>query len=144
LLLQLMGMRKSHFFIPLILFAVAIGQWMVPSFAMAVIAYGFTKSIDYSLFGVLREMLFLPLKLDEKYRAKAVIDIFAHRTSKAFASFLLLGIQMLVGSLVFLWANYLLFIVFLSWLAVVAFLFKKSELQEAFAIEKSSKESAVS
>lgn len=135
LLLKLIGLRNSHFFIPAILSVMAFGQWMIPSFAVTAIAYSLTKSIDYSIFGVLREMLFLPLKLDEKYRAKAVIDVFAHRTSKAFASCLLIGLEWFVGSQVFALANYLLFAVFLGWFAVVAFLFKKSELQEATASE---------
>jgi ATP:ADP antiporter, AAA family len=135
LLLKLIGLRNSHFFIPLILCTTAFGQWLLPSFAMVTIAYSLTKSIDYSIFGVMREMLFLPLKLDEKYRAKAVIDVFAHRTSKALASFLLLGLQWVVGSQVFSLANYLLFVIFLAWLAIVAFLFKKSELMESPANE---------
>jgi ATP/ADP translocase len=135
LLLKMIGLRNSHFFIPLVLCATAVGQWMIPSFAMATIAYSITKSVDYSIFGVLREMLFLPLKLDEKYRAKAVIDVFAHRTSKAFASFLLLGLEWVVGSQVFSMANYLLFALFIAWLAVVAFVFKKSEFQETVARE---------
>lgn len=131
LLLKLIGLRNSHFIIPFILFSMALGQWFLPSFAMITLAYGMTKSIDYSLFGFLREMLFLPLKLDEKYRAKAVIDVFAHRTSKALISFLLLGLQWIVGSQVFSLTNYLIFAVFLGWILVVAFLFKKSELVEA-------------
>jgi ATP/ADP translocase len=129
-LLKVLGLRNSHFFVPALLCMMAFGQWIFPSFAMTAVAYSLTKSIDYSIFGVLREMLFLPLKLDEKYRAKAVIDIFAHRTSKALASFLLIGFEWFVGSQVFALANYLLFGVFLGWFAVVAFLFKKSEFLE--------------
>jgi ATP/ADP translocase len=41
------------------------------------------RSIFLSLFGVIREMLYVPLQLDEKFRAKAIIDVFAYRTSKA-------------------------------------------------------------
>jgi len=130
-LLKVIGLRNSHFFIPAILCAMAFGQWMIPTFAMTAVAYSLTKSIDYSIFGVLREMLFLPLKLDEKYRAKAVIDVFAHRTSKALASFMLIGLEWFVGERVFSLANYLLFVIFIGWFAVVAFLFKKSELQES-------------
>lgn len=135
ILLKTIGLRNSHFFIPAILTVMAVGQWVVPSFAMTAFAYSLTKSIDYSIFGVLREMLFLPLKLDEKYRAKAVIDVFAHRTSKALASFLLIGLEWFVGAQVFALANYFLFAVFIGWFVVVAFLFKKSELQEVSVSE---------
>ena len=37
-------------------------------------------------------MLYVPLQPDEKYRAKAIIDVFAYRTSKAFASLLILSV----------------------------------------------------
>jgi ATP:ADP antiporter, AAA family len=130
LLVGVLGVRGSHFFIPLVLFSTAVGQWISPGFAAAAFAYIFTKSIDFSLFGVAREMLFVPLKLDEKFRAKAVIDVFAYRTSKAFASFLILGLQFYVGSAVFSLANYLSFAVFAAWLAVVAVFFYKYNPQE--------------
>jgi ATP/ADP translocase len=129
-LIQMIGLRNSHFLIPLVLFMAAIGQWMFPCFALTLFSYGLTKSMDYSLFTVLREILFVPLRLDEKYRAKAVIDVFAHRTSKALASLLLLGLQLVVGVRVFSMTNYLLFAVFIGWLLAVRFLFKKAELQE--------------
>ena len=37
-------------------------------------------------------MLYIPLKADEKFRARAVIDVFAHRSSKAFSSVLIIGV----------------------------------------------------
>jgi len=49
------------------------------------------KALDFSVLGVIREMLYIPLKPDEKYRARAVIDVFAHRSSKAFSSILIIG-----------------------------------------------------
>ena len=108
---------------------------MIPSFAMTAFAYSLTKSIDYSIFGVLREMLFLPLKLDEKYRAKAVIDVFAHRTSKALASFLLIGSGMVCWRPGFCFGQ-LSIICSFSWLVCCCrFSFQKSELQEVSATD---------
>jgi ATP:ADP antiporter, AAA family len=128
LMLKWLGLKNSHYLIPLLLCTIVTGSCLIPGFAMAAVAYGFTKSIDYSLFGVVREMLFLPLKLDEKFRAKAVIDVFAYRTSKAIASFLLLGLQFYVGATVFSLTNYLLIGVLFAWIAVVTLLFKKYPL----------------
>ncbi len=132
LMLKILGFRNSHYFVPLLLFLTTVGQLTVPGLTMAVLAYSFTKSIDYSLFGVIRELLFVPLKMDEKFRAKAVIDVFAYRTSKAFASFFLLGLQFYVGSQVFILSNYFLCVVFAAWVLVVAVLFRKFHLLQAY------------
>ena len=40
-------------------------------------------------------MLYVPLKTDEKFMAKAIIDVFAYRSAKAFASVFVLGMQLL-------------------------------------------------
>ena len=125
LLIHVLGLRGSHFLVPLLLSAGVIGQFFMPGFAMIAFAFVFTKSIDFSLFGVIREMLFVPLNMDEKYRAKAVIDVFAYRTSKAIASFMLLGLQFLVGSMAFHLSVYLSIAIFALWMVTVAFLFRR-------------------
>jgi ATP/ADP translocase len=51
------------------------------------------KSFDFSLFSIVKEMMYIPLKSDEKFRAKAFIDIFAYRTSKALAAFFIFGMH---------------------------------------------------
>jgi len=48
------------------------------------------KACDFSLFGVLKEMLYIPLSQEEKFQAKAIIDVFAYRSAKAVASCLIL------------------------------------------------------
>lgn len=130
-LLKFIGLRNSHFLIPSLLCCAALGQLFIPGFVMVACAYAFTKAIDFSLFGVLREMLFIPLKLDEKFRAKAVIDIFAYRTSKAMASLLLLGLQAWVGAAIFTLTSYLSIAIFFVWIFVVALLFVKSSESKA-------------
>jgi len=61
------------------------------------------KSLDFSVFGVVKEMLYIPLKPDEKFRAKAVIDVFAYRSSKAVASLLILFITAFVSNQMLTW-----------------------------------------
>lgn len=125
LLLKVLGLQKSHVLIPLLLTTTVIGGWAYPCFAMASLAYVFTKSIDYSLFGVLREMLWVPLKLDEKFRAKSVIDVFVYRTSKACISFLLIGLQWATGAAAFAYASYISFGVLAAWFIVLFLVFAK-------------------
>ena len=60
---------------------------------MASSFYAYMKATDFCFFALIRKMLFVPLNLDEKFRAKAIIDVFAYRTAKAGASLLLLVVQ---------------------------------------------------
>jgi AAA family ATP:ADP antiporter len=93
LLLPRLGFFGAHLSVPVLLAGAAALQILFPTFIVATFGIIAIKAIDFSFFSVLREMLYAPLKLDEKYRAKAIIDVLAHRSSKAFASLLLLGLS---------------------------------------------------
>lgn len=126
LMVHLFGVRGSHLFIPLILLGNAMVALMIPTFAIISLSYIFIKSIDFSLFGVVREMLYIPLKLDEKFRAKAIIDVFAYRSSKAFVSICILGLQFLIGSEILGVAGIISALTCLGWVFVAAFMLQKA------------------
>lgn len=114
LIVHYIGLRRAHLMIPLFLGAGAAGYVFIPSFALLSYNYGMVKSFDYSLFSIMKEMLYVPLKVEEKFKAKAFIDVFAYRSSKAFASLILLLIpsgMLLSCSLV---------AIFLFWFVVIA------------------------
>jgi AAA family ATP:ADP antiporter len=127
LLVHYLGIKRSHFLIPILLCSNALAFAFFPVFGMISFAYVTIKSVDFSIFGVIKEMLYIPLKIDEKFRAKAVIDVFVHRAAKAFASLLILGIQFVpsIHALSFLsWANVT---VFALWCLVVFNFFREKE-----------------
>lgn len=130
LMVHLLGLKRSHFFIPMLLCATAFFSLGLPSFAIISLGYVFIKSVDFSLFGIIREMLYIPLQLDEKFRAKAVIDVFAYRTSKALVSVCILVLQAVVGAAILSWISALSILIFIAWMAVVALMFKKYRPQE--------------
>lgn len=127
LVVKTIGLRKSHYLVPTLLCISAIGSLVHPVFGMITFSYIFLKSIDFSLFGVIREMLYVPLKLDEKYRAKAIIDVFAYRTSKAVVSVVLLSVQAVAGSYLLELTGYISIAVFIGWLLTIGMLFKRRE-----------------
>lgn len=131
LVVKYLDLQKGHMLVPFLLCIPVLGQCIAPGFTMAVTAMSLTKLVDYSLFGVMREMLFVPLSLDEKYRAKAIIDVFAYRSSKALASFLLIGLQAFFGMQVYALSNYFLLAVFVAWGFVVAFMLKQKTAEVA-------------
>jgi ATP:ADP antiporter, AAA family len=127
LMIRMMGLRGSHFLVPILLCSSALSAMALPTFAILSASYVFLKAVDFSLFGVIREMLYVPLQLDAKFRAKAIIDVFAYRTSKALVSLGLLFLQIVAGSYLLKLTSYISIGVFIGWLATVAILFRKRE-----------------
>jgi ATP/ADP translocase len=107
--------------LPLMLLMSAVGLMIAPSFALISFSFVFTKAIDFSLFGILREMLYIPLKTEEKFQAKAVIDVFVHRSAKAVVSIGILALNFFAGKELLSWVSPAAAGVFVLWLAVVWF-----------------------
>ncbi|MDN3505273.1 MAG: Npt1/Npt2 family nucleotide transporter [Rhabdochlamydiaceae bacterium] len=123
-LIHLIGIRRTHFIIPFFLGSLALGMSFFPAFSLIAFSYASIKAIDYSIFGVVKEMLYIPLTNEEKFQAKAVIDIFVYRTAKAFASFLIIGLQFFVIAQLQQKISFSLVVVFFFWLLSVVFLYK--------------------
>ncbi|PIS02924.1 MAG: hypothetical protein COT85_02520 [Chlamydiae bacterium CG10_big_fil_rev_8_21_14_0_10_42_34] len=126
LVIKTLGVKGSHILIPILLCTSALFSFAMPGFAIVSFSYVFLKAIDFSLFGVIREMLYVPLQLDAKFRAKAIIDVFAYRTSKALVSFGLIALQAVASSYILQLTSYLSILIFIGWLGTVAFLFRRS------------------
>jgi len=94
ILVTLLGLRTSHFIIPMTLLINGALLFAMPSFALVSMTFVTIKSLEYSLFNISKEMLYIPMKSGAKFKAKAFIDVFAYRSSKALASLIILGVQM--------------------------------------------------
>ncbi len=129
-LVHFLGLKRAHKLVPMLLGVNSFAFLLFPSFGMATYAFATIKSLDYSLFGIIREMLYIPLKLDEKYRAKAIIDVFAYRSAKAFASLFLIFIQNITGLNIILLISVMSTIIYLFWIKIVSLMFKKQEVQK--------------
>ncbi len=130
LFIRFVGLRKTHLLLPGVLLVNGISYLLRPTFGMIVYSFSVIKTFDYSIFNIIKEMLYIPLQKNEKFKAKAVIDIFAYRSAKAFASLLILFLQLFFSSYLsyaFSWAN-----IFLAsiWMASLFFLFKDKSLQK--------------
>lgn len=86
LMLHWIPLRRIHLAIPLI-HLVAISVMIVHGgLGSAVGAYVIFKSIDYSVFRAAKELLYIPLGFDARYRVKEVIDVMGYRLGKGGAS----------------------------------------------------------
>ncbi len=131
LLIHFLGIKRSHFLVPSMLCLISISFLFFPVFAMISFSYITIKSFDFSLFGVIREIMYIKLPKDEKFRAKAVIDVFAHRTAKALASFLILGLQLCIGIQTQQVLTWLGITIFVLWCLFVKNMLKDYELTPA-------------
>ena len=124
LLVRLIGLERSHLAIPIVLSAYAIGFLFFPTFPFICLYFANIKALDYSIFGIIKEMLYIPLKVDEKFKAKAIIDVFAYRTAKAFASLIILGFGFITSINLNTLLSYGVLLIFLAWMVAVLVLFK--------------------
>lgn len=112
LLIHFFGLQKSHLIVPVFLGINAVSLLFFPVLGVVTYSFLMIKCFDFSVFSVIKEMLYIPLRIEEKFQAKALIDVFITRASKAIASFFILFMQyfFITNSLVFLsWVNLSLF-----------------------------------
>ncbi|MGB9595881.1 MAG: Npt1/Npt2 family nucleotide transporter, partial [Candidatus Poribacteria bacterium] len=57
-----------------------------PSLFTGGLAYLVFKAFDYSIFRAGKEIFYMPLSFDSRYRAKEVIDAFGYRASKGISA----------------------------------------------------------
>jgi ATP:ADP antiporter, AAA family len=127
LLIHFLGIKRSHLLIPSLLCLNSVAFQFFPVFGVISFAYISIKSCDFSLFAIIKEILYIPLKPDEKFRAKAVIDIFAYRSSKAIASVIILGLQAILGNTFLPILNWGSIALFTVWIGIVIALLKEPE-----------------
>ncbi len=75
-----------HSAIPVLNLAGAAASLLVPGLLPAAAGYIVFKVLDYSIFRAAKEILYIPLSFDARYRAKEVIDAFGYRLGKGVSS----------------------------------------------------------
>ncbi len=133
LLIHYLGIKRSHYFVPILLGINSMLLLIFPSFSVAIYCFTSIKSIDYSFFGIIREMFYIPLKINEKYRAKAIIDVFAYRSAKAFASLFLILAQSLVFLNISIMISIISVVIAICWIKIISLLFKYKKENVEFA-----------
>lgn len=93
LLLRWVPLRIIHTAIPLVHASMAALLIAFPVLGVGALAFGAFKTLDYSLFRAAKEILYIGLPFDSRYRAKAVIDAFGYRLAKGGMSALLGGLN---------------------------------------------------
>jgi len=93
LALRFLPLGLIHAAIPFVHIVAASAIILSPSLTTAGLGYFLFKIFDYSLFRAAKEILYIPLSFDARYRAKEVIDVFGYRVSKGGTSLAILLLQ---------------------------------------------------
>lgn len=129
-LIHFLGLRKSHILIPSILLINAMAYLLRPTFALMTYSFGVIKTFDYSIFNIIKEMLYIPLKVGEKFKGKAVIDVFAYRSAKALGSILIVAMQAIYPNHLSKALSWVHIALFLAWITFALILLKEESTQE--------------
>ncbi len=89
-LIKRFGIKITLFLSPLILFIGSIGIAAAPLLGMAIFLKGSEKSLSLSLNQSIREILYIPVPPELKFKAKVFIDMFLNRFAKGICAILLL------------------------------------------------------
>ncbi|MCH7741255.1 MAG: hypothetical protein IIB71_01165 [Proteobacteria bacterium] len=93
MLLSFMAIRWVHLLLPLIHIVAITMAIIEPNVITVGLAFFLFKAFDYSIFRAAKELLYIPLSFDERYRAKEVIDVFGYRAGKGGSSVVIVLLQ---------------------------------------------------
>ncbi|VHO03135.1 Npt1/Npt2 family nucleotide transporter [Candidatus Rhabdochlamydia sp. T3358] len=127
-LVRFFGVKRLHVGIPMLLCIMSIFCFLFPAFGMITLTFVILKTFDFSLFSIIKEMLYIPLNSDQKFRAKAFIDVFLYRFAKAFASLIILSLQAVLSTSLLPVLNATIVFIFTIWIAVAMYQLKETDL----------------
>ena len=80
--LRFVSLKIIHIGIPIVHLFNGLVLTLKPSLRTSARAFLTFKALDYSLFRAAKELFYMPLSYDERYRAKQIIDSFGYRFAK--------------------------------------------------------------
>ena len=95
-ILKNFGMRIALLILPFLLLLCSLGIFFIPAAGMiywAVTIKGVDKCLSHSLSQSVREVLYIPVPQDIKYKAKVFIDMFLNKFADGLAGLVLIGIS---------------------------------------------------
>jgi len=93
ILLSLLSLRRVHILMPLIHLVAITAAIIEPTVFSVGLAFFLFKAFDYSVFRAAKEIIYIPLSYDTRYRAKEIIDVFGYRSSKGGSSAVIVFLQ---------------------------------------------------
>jgi AAA family ATP:ADP antiporter len=121
------GVGVALLFLPISILLGSLGFLIVPTLLFATMMSASDNSLNYSINQSAREALYVPTSKDEKYKAKAFIDMFVQRFAKVIAVVVNLVVVAYVSIDQVRWLSLVAILVIVGWAAIARFAGKKFE-----------------
>jgi AAA family ATP:ADP antiporter len=131
-MLHFLGLLLSLVLVPAIMGAGSFVFFFAPTMGVLFGTRLANKSLTYSIFRSAKEILYIPLSYIEKYKGKAVIDMFIYRFAKGGIGAVIIGMQavMVVTAVTI---NYMVVGLIVVWIFIVPLLIKEYQKREDVA-----------
>ena len=128
-MLHFLGLLLSLVLVPAIMGAGSLVFFFAPTMAVLFGTRLANKSLTYSIFRSAKEILYIPLSYIEKYKGKAVIDMFIYRFAKGGIGAVIIGMQA-VMAVTAVRINYMVVGLIVVWILIVPILIKEYKKRE--------------
>jgi len=128
-ILHFLGLLLSLVLVPAIMGAGSFAFFFLPTMTVLFGTRVANKSLTYSLFRAAKEILYIPLTYIEKYKGKAVIDMFVYRFAKGGIGAVIIGLQAVMAVTPFT-INYMIIALILIWMLMVPLLIAEYRTRE--------------
>jgi len=128
-MLHFLGLMLSLILVPVIMGVGACAFFLVPTMTVLFATRVSNKSLTYSVFRSAKEILYIPLSFIEKYKGKAVIDMFVYRFAKGGIGAIVIGLQAVMAVTPFK-INVMVVGLTLVWILIVPFLIHEYQKRE--------------
>lgn len=121
LVMRKFGVGVALMFLPISILFGSVGFLIAPTLIFATIMSASDNSLNYSINQSAREALYVPTTRDEKYKAKAFIDMFVQRFAKVIAVVLNLSVVAYVSLENVRWLAIVTMFTLVLWISIVRF-----------------------
>ncbi len=121
------GVGVALLFLPISILFGSLGFLFVPTLLFATMMSASDNSLNYSINQSAKEALYVPTTKDEKYKAKAFIDMFVQRFAKVIAVVVNLVVVAYVSIENVRWLSLVAILVIVFWIGIARFAGKKFE-----------------
>jgi AAA family ATP:ADP antiporter len=125
--MQRLGIGAALLVLPLAILVGSMGFLAVSTLAFATMMSASDNALNYSIHQSAKEALYVPLTRDEKYKAKAFIDMFVQRSAKLLAVVLNLAFVAWVGLASVRWLSVGTVLALLAWIPLARYLGRRFE-----------------
>ncbi len=129
-MLHFLGILLSLVLVPAIMGAGSLAFFFAPTMGVLFGTRLANKSLSYSIFRSAKEILYIPLSYIEKYKGKAVIDMFVYRFAKGGIGAVIIGMQA-VMAVTAVRINYMVVGLIIIWILIVPLLIKEYKKRES-------------